>query len=85
MTGKKVITEHDLKMALADGYLAGIESYKPVRNGRWILSGPDLHGNIRPKCSVCGKYRLAQWTDHIRCNYCPECGAKMQGAEDADD
>lgn len=58
---------------------------EPVRHGRWILSGPDLHGNIRPKCSVCGRYRLAQWADHIKCNYCPECGANMRGDNDAAD
>ena len=64
--------------------LAAVDA-EPVRHGRWILSGPDLHGNIRPKCSVCGRYRLAQWADHIKCNYCPECGANMRGDNDAAD
>lgn len=54
---------------------------EPVRHGRWILSGLNLQGNIRPKCSVCGKYHLTQWTDHIRCNYRPNCGAKMDAEE----
>lgn len=40
----------------------------PVVHGRW--SGVDYD-----KCSVCGGFELG------RTNYCPNCGAKMDGAE----
>lgn len=52
---------------------------EPVRHGRWILGEPNMHGNRRPKCSVCGEYHLHAWADHARCNFCPNCGAKMDG------
>lgn len=45
-----------------------IEEFVPVRHGRW--SGGDYD-----KCSVCGGLELG------RTNYCPNCGARMDGAE----
>jgi hypothetical protein len=44
----------------------------PVVHGRWIGSY-DFH------CSVCGVYQNF-YTG--RTNYCPNCGARMRGAED---
>ena len=46
-----------------------------VVHGRWdtIWYGTDSRGNV-VKCSVCG-YRKFDTTD----NYCPNCGAKMDG------
>lgn len=49
---------------------------EPVRHGRWMHLS-----NTWGECSVCGernKY-LKRW------NYCPNCGAKMQGGEDDPD
>lgn len=47
----------------------------PVRHGRWINSGTGY--NWCYECSVCG------WKDgrpfEDRHNYCPNCGAKMEG------
>lgn len=40
----------------------------PIQHGRWI--GVDYD-----KCSVCGGLELG------RTNYCPNCGARMDGAE----
>ena len=51
----------------------------PVVHGRWEKHKPDQHGNRKPKCSVCGEYHLAWWSEHTRCNFCPNCGAKMEG------
>jgi len=50
----------------------------PVVYGEWLKEEPDEHGNRKPKCSVCGKYRMAYWSDYVKCNSCPECGAIMR-------
>ena len=43
-----------------------------VVHGRW------LEGKTLEKCSICGKKGFPDW------NYCPNCGAKMDGGnEDA--
>ena len=49
-----------------------------VVHGRWdtIWYGTDSRGNV-VKCSVCG-YRKFDTTD----NYCPNCGAKMDGGNE---
>lgn len=54
---------------------------EPVRHGRWELKRHKLFGNSYDYvCSACGcDYALAEY------NYCPHCGAKMDGGEaDAD-
>lgn len=44
----------------------------PVRHGRWVCNGiPD---SMLSKCSVCGILYGA-----YSFNYCPNCGAKMDG------
>lgn len=50
-----------------------------VVHGRWKKGEADKHGNRKPACSVCGEYHLAWWSDYTHCNYCPNCGAKMDG------
>ena len=44
----------------------------PVVHGKW---GDSIakYGILRHKCSVCNKY------SHMAYNYCPNCGAKMDG------
>ena len=57
----------------------------PVRHGRWDDSGRYRFpgGSIAVRCSECGcaltasEYKLNKW------NYCPVCGAKMDGECDA--
>ena len=48
----------------------------PVKHGRWIDCGTAVQGDTEVKCSECGEvlYWLA--------NYCPNCGARMNGEED---
>ena len=50
----------------------------PVRHGRWTLL-VSLNGNEHDKwkCSECGHY-TRNGADR---NYCPNCGARMDGAE----
>ena len=57
------------------------EDVTPVRHGRWDDSGRYRFpgGSIAVRCSECGcsltasEYKLNKW------NYCPVCGAKMDG------
>lgn len=51
---------------------------EPVRHGRWIEDNPHCNG-LAPNwnCSMCGGDGDNDY------NYCPNCGAKMDG--DADD
>lgn len=50
-----------------------------VRHGRWIYKG--VRGRFPVcECSVCGNVENADWAvlgDNV--NYCPNCGAKMDG------
>ena len=56
----------------------------PVVHGRWDDSGRYTYpsGNTAVRCTNCGcaltesEYRLNNW------NYCPVCGARMDGGED---
>ena len=44
-----------------------------VVHGEWVKSNPH---NRFMECSVCGFYQ-----DHTAFNYCPNCGAKMDGGK----
>lgn len=49
----------------------------PVVHGRW-----ERAFNLKPSCSVCGEYHLYSWSDHKNCNFCPNCGATIDGGND---
>ena len=52
---------------------------EPVKHGKWIYKG--VRGRFPAcECSVCGNVENADWAvlgDNV--NYCPNCGAKMDG------
>lgn len=56
---------------------------EPVRHGRWIVS--QEHNDIidmdvtKYTCSVCGQYRLSATMLSQATDYCPNCGAQMDG------
>lgn len=50
----------------------GLPTIDPVKHGKWINE---------ETCSVCGESVLY---DTDLCNYCPNCGAKMDGGEGCD-
>lgn len=50
----------------------------PVRHGRWRFCGSDKW-NDAYECSECGNIAMDD------SNYCPNCGAKMDEEEGADD
>lgn len=59
---------------------------EPVRHGRWIISQEynDIIGMDVTKCtcSVCGQYRLSATMLSQATDYCPNCGARMDGGAD---
>lgn len=61
---------------------------EPVRHARWEKNKDDLYwGNhfIHRHCSLCGgEAHINRFgTAHILSAFCPNCGAKMDGKEDA--
>ena len=57
------------------------EPYEERKTGKWISAYPDIEPNPMfafSICSICG-FRQSLWH---KLNYCPDCGARMEGAED---
>ncbi len=51
---------------------------EPVRHGRWISDEADILFH----CSKCGVQISTSWDyKDLQWNYCPDCGAKMDGGE----
>ena len=50
-----------------------------VRHGRWITASDPKSGRCRPRirCSECNLIQYGTVSKHS--NYCPNCGAKMDG------
>lgn len=57
----------------------------PVAHGKWIYEG--ARGRFTAcRCSVCGNVENADWAMISgEVNFCPNCGAKMDGERGADD
>jgi rubrerythrin len=54
------------------------------KTGRWIADGQkQKHGNEWMHCSVCGFSDIDVPATHT--NYCPHCGAKMEGEDNETD
>ena len=51
----------------------------PVRHGHWVKEKPDVL--IHWHCSVC---KNCYYLEEPNANYCPNCGAKMDGGEEND-
>lgn len=51
---------------------------EPIKHGQWVKL---YHDNY--KCSECGSWWGSDYNDEIinDFNYCPNCGAKMDGGE----
>ena len=54
-----------------------------VRHGHWIHDGLDIpHGVDWMHCSECGNRNV--YCPAAMTNYCPNCGARMDGEQDED-
>ena len=53
----------------------------PVRHGRWIHTDLAAHWLGKDECSEC-TYHEKDRRDLSHFNYCPNCGAKMDGGDD---
>lgn len=52
----------------------------PVKHGRWVeQEHEDWKWSKEYRCSECGQYRLVTTPVGREWNYCPSCGAKMDG------
>ena len=49
----------------------------PVVHGRWEFAGGDDDENLYGWCSVCNKHWKEEHIENF--NYCPNCGARMDG------
>ena len=74
----RVIFEDDFKRAIKKIPKGIIVDVSPVRHGRWVEKEKYTFG-IMYDCSLCENRILD--TGHPW-NYCPNCGAKMDGGED---
>ena len=50
-----------------------------AKRGEWfeVDDGIDIGSGKHLECSICGKWKK----DRIKSNYCPNCGAKMDGGK----
>ena len=74
----RVIMEDDFKKAIKKMPKGIIADVAPVRHGRWVEKEKYTFG-IMYDCSLCENRILDNghpW------NYCPNCGAKMDGGDD---
>ena len=51
------------------------QEFEPVKHGQWIDHNYKEFPIGRYECSVCGAKHDMEW------NYCPNCGARMDGEE----
>lgn len=72
-----VVVEREKEIALLKKQLADIQ---PVRHGRWIYDERTTNTLLKLTCSKCGWWTINQPVDGLY-NYCPECGAKMDGGK----
>ena len=58
---------------------------EPVQHGEWILNPCNLYNDATWVCSVCGnEWVLIDGTPlDNQMNYCPKCGARMDGGTKA--
>lgn len=55
---------------------------KPVKHGYWIDTPLDRYKKFESKCSGCGWHGISNYDSYVdiyEFEYCPHCGAKMDG------
>ena len=76
----RIIMEDDFKKAIKKMPKGIIADVAPVRHGQWKTNSDRPDTLI---CSIC-KCGFDMWK-HDPHNYCPNCGAKMDGGADSGD
>lgn len=74
---KWAVVEREKEIALLKKQLADAQA---VQHGRWILEDDFKIVEQRLRCSKCGWWTINLFVDGSY-NYCPKCGAKMDGGE----
>jgi len=54
-----------------------------VTHGRWVFEAETLNTLSQTRCNICGWWTLDPSVDGAY-NFCPHCGAKMDGGADND-
>lgn len=57
---------------------------EPVKHGHWIDTPLDRYKKFESKCSECGWHGISNYDSYVdvyEFEYCPYCGAKMDGEE----
>ena len=69
-----------VEVALLQDALALLKEQVSRVHGRWIDENPNDYMDVRMRCSACRRIDtpLANW------DYCPHCGAKMDGGDEND-
>lgn len=65
------------RLHVADVDIQPVLDYAPVRHGEWIWNGFD---GIGWECSLC-EHEESKEAKKPEANYCPNCGAKMDGGK----
>lgn len=77
----RVIMEDDFKKAIKKMPKGIIADVAPVKHGRWIHTDLAVHWYGKDECNEC-TYHAHDRSDLSHFNYCPNCGAKMDGGAD---
>ncbi len=84
-------TEYVEYRALTLAALQKLGEYEGRAEGEWKDRYENKYANHYYECSVCGKSALYtikvtnlgnQYPDQVLSEYCPNCGARMKGADD---
>lgn len=57
---------------------------RPERHGEWLYVAVDIYGVCREfakQCSICGSEFPVSFWENNSFNFCPNCGARMDGDE----
>lgn len=76
-------TEEHIEELVKDFIVIPIETpsadVEPVKHGRWI------NENFYTRCSACGNMTIYdKYSREVESDYCPNCGAKMEGEENGE-